>query len=179
MSDWNAAETGREGQRAWRTLTARLPVFLDELLSSPVYGRGGGKVPPPREHGVYLFSENDQHLYVGRCGVTERALRKGRGHSNFRTRLAGHTRPSSGHNQATFAWRLALESAEVRLAGLSGSRSEIAGDSQFAVLFADAKRRVSAMEFRVVSITKDFDSYVFEPYAALMLGTPYNSWATS
>lgn len=35
------------------------------------------------------------------------------------------------------------------------------------------------MEFRAVTITHDFESYVFEPYAALMLGTPYNSWATS
>jgi hypothetical protein len=173
-------EAGRgEGERAWRALTARLPALLEELLASPVYGRGGDKVPPPRQHGVYLFSENGQHLYVGRCGVTERALKKGRGHSNFRTRLAGHTRSSSGHNQATFAWRLALEAAEFRLPGLSGSRSDIAGDPQFAVLFSDAKRRVSAMDFRVVAISEDFDSYVFEPYAALMLGTRYNSWATS
>jgi len=31
----------------------------------------------------------------------------------------------------------------------------------------------------VVKITDNFESYVFEPYAAMMLGTPHNSWATS
>jgi hypothetical protein len=35
------------------------------------------------------------------------------------------------------------------------------------------------MDFRVVAIADDFESYVFEPYAAMMLDTPYNSWATS
>jgi hypothetical protein len=162
---------------------SRLPAYLEELLASPVYGRGAGRMPPPRQHGVYLFSEDGDPLYVGRCGVTERAVKKGRGHSNFRTRLAGHTRPSSAHNQATFAWRLALESAEGRLGGrlggLPGSRAELGRDSRFAAVFAGEKRRVSAMDFRVIAISEDFDSYVFESYAALMLDTPYNSWATS
>lgn len=31
----------------------------------------------------------------------------------------------------------------------------------------------------MVAIPNDFESYVFEPYAALMLETPYNSRATS
>jgi hypothetical protein len=35
------------------------------------------------------------------------------------------------------------------------------------------------MEFRVLAIADDFESYVFEPYASLMLDTAYNSWATS
>ena len=35
------------------------------------------------------------------------------------------------------------------------------------------------MDFSVVTIADDFESYVFEPYAALMLQTPFNSWATS
>src|SRR5689334_21287111 len=84
---------------------------LKQLLASPVYGRGPGRTPPPRTHGVYLFSTDGgaQHLYVGRVGVTERARAAGGGHSNFRTRLAGHSRPSSAHNQATFAFRLAVE----------------------------------------------------------------------
>ena len=67
-------------------------------------------------------------------GPTERAAKKGGGHSNFRTRLAGHTRPLSGHNQATFAWR-----------------------------FLCQKERVTAMEFRVVAIPDSFESYMFEP----------------
>jgi hypothetical protein len=52
-------------------------------------------------------------------------------------------------------------------------------DSRFLQEFIRQKERVTAMEFRVVTIKDDFESYVFEPYAAMMLNTPYNSWATS
>jgi hypothetical protein len=158
---------------------AKLPGYLEALLDSEVFGRGPGREPPPREHGVYLFTEAGRHLYVGRCGLTERAAKKGRGHSNFRTRLAGHTRPSSAHNQATFAWRLAVEAVEGQFEGLPTTRAELQLDSRFRREFVRQKERVAAMEFQVATIADNFESYIFEPYAALMLDTPYNSWATS
>ena len=93
-------------------VVAGLQARLRTLLYCPPYGRGPGRAPP-RSHGVYLFTEvsgsTPAHLYVGRVGITERARAAGSGHSNFRTRLAAHTRPSSSHNQATFAFRLAVE----------------------------------------------------------------------
>lgn len=170
---------GRTREGAWAKVEASLPGYLEALLASEVYGRGPGRKPPPREHGVYLFTEARRHLYVGRCGITERAAKRGRGHSNFRTRLAGHTRPSSAHNQAAFAWRLAVETIQGRFEGLPTARAELERDSRFLREFVRQKERVAAMAFRVVTITDDFESYVFEPYAALMLDTPYNSWATS
>lgn len=171
--------TDQTRKQAWAEVEAKLPGYLKALLVSDVFGRGPGRKPPPHEHGVYLFTEVGRHLYVGRCGLTERAAKKGGGHSNFRTRLAGHTRPSSGHNQATFAWRLAVEAVEGQLDGLPTTRAGLEVDSRFREEFLRQKERVTAMEFRAVTITHDFESYVFEPYAALMLGTPYNSWATS
>ena len=166
-------------KRAWGAVETKLPGYLEALLASDVFGRGPGREPPPREHGVYLFTEAGRHLYVGRCGLTERAAKRGRGHSNFRTRLAGHTRPSSAHNQATFAWRLAVEAVEGQFEGLPTTRAELQLDSRFRREFVCQKKRVAAMDFRVVTIADNFESYVFEPYAALMLDTPYNSWATS
>lgn len=166
-------------EQAWAEVEAKLPGHLKTLLSSRVFGRGPGREPAPREHGVYLFTEAGRHLYVGRCGLTERAAKKGSGHSNFRTRLAGHTCPSSGHNQATFAWRLAVEAVDGRFEGLPTTRAELQRDNRFRQEFLRQKERVTAMDFQVVTIPKDFESYVFEPYAALMLDTPYNSWATS
>jgi hypothetical protein len=165
--------------RDWAKVEAKLPGYLEALLDSEVFGRGPGREPPPREHGVYLFTEAGRHLYVGRCGLTERAVKKGRGHSNFRTRLAGHTRPSSAHNQATFAWRLAVEAVEGQFEGLPTTRAELQLDSRFRREFVRQKERVAAMEFQVATIADNFESYIFEPYAALMLDTPYNSWATS
>lgn len=166
-------------RRAWAKVEEKFPGYLEELLSSEVYGRGPGRKPPPREHGVYLFTEAGRHLYVGRCGITERAAKRGWGHSNFRTRLAGHTRPSSAHNQATFAWRLAVEAVDGRFEGLPTTRAELQRDGRFRREFGRQKERVAAMDFRVVTVTDNFESYVFEPYAALLLDTPYNSWATS
>ncbi len=162
-------------------MEAKLPGYLEALLASEVFGRGPGRRPPPREHGVYLFTEVGRHLYVGRCGLTERAAKseEGKGHSNFCTRLAGHTRPSSAHNQASFAWRLAVKAVAGRFEGLPTTRAALERDSRFRAEFARQKERVTAMDFRVVTITDNFESYVFEPYAAMMLGTPHNSWATS
>lgn len=172
---------GQTRKRQWAEVGAKLPGYLKTLLASEMFGRGPGRKPPPREHGVYLFTEAGRHLYVGRCGLTERAAEseKGRGYSNFRTRLAGHTRPSSAHNQASFAWRLAVKAVDGRFEGLPTTRAALERDSRFRQEFALQKERVTEMDFRVVTITDNFESYVFEPYAALMLGTPYNSWATS
>ncbi len=156
---------------------------LEELLASQVYGRGPGRTPPPRTHGVYLFSRAAdgrlEHLYVGRVGVTERARAAGGGHSNFRTRLAGHTRPGSGHNQATFAFRLAVEEVGASIEDLPTTRAERAIHPEFEAVFHAKKELVTSLELHVVEIEDDFESYVFEPYAAFRLGTPYNSWATS
>lgn len=165
--------------QAWQEAEDKLPNYLDQLLNSEVYGRGPSREPPPRKHGVYLFTERGEDLYVGRCGLTERAEKRGKGHSNFRTRLAGHTRPSSANNQATFAWRLAVEAVNGAFDSLPTSRAELERDSRFLQEFIRQKERVTAMDFRVVTIADNFESYVFEPYAALMLDTPYNSWATS
>lgn len=166
-------------KQKWAEAEAKLPRYLEALLDCEVFGRGAGRTPPPREHGVYLFTEAGRHLYVGRCGLTERAARKGAGHSNFRTRLAAHTRPSSGHNQATFAWRLAVEAIDGQFEDLPDIRAELQQDSPFRREFSLQKECVTAMDFRVATITDDFESYVFEPYAALVLDTPFNSWATS
>jgi len=163
----------------WEEIVAKLPAYLERLLASEVYGRGNGRPAAPKEHGVYLFSEGADHLYVGRCGLTERARRVGKGHSNFRSRLAGHSRPSAGHNSATLAWRLTFAALGNEVNEMPKSRADLELHPPFRSEFVRQKERVTAMEFRVVPIKADFESYVFEAYAALRLGTTQNSWATS
>lgn len=158
-----------------KNVTSKLPALLDELLESSVYGHGNGREPAPLQHGVYLFSENADPLYVGRAGRTERSILAGKpGFSNFRTRLRGHTRPR--HNEGTFAYRLALEAHRKPLAG---SRAKNVQDEDFLDEFRRQCHRVREMEFRVVEITDDRLAAVFEIYAATVLDTPYNSFATS
>lgn len=163
----------------WDAVIAKLPSYLEALLASPIYGRGKGRAAAPKEHGVYLFTEEGQHLYVGRCGLTERAKKVGKGHSNFRTRLAGHSCPSSTHNQATFAWRLTFEKLGSAVDSMPSTRAELQLHPAFRDEFLCQKVRVTAMQFRVLAIEDDFESYVFEAYAARQLKTPHNSWATS
>ena len=164
---------------SWDSIIAKFPAYLERLLASEVYGRGNGRPPAPRAHGVYLFSEGHDHLYVGRCGLTERARKVGRGHSNFRSRLADHSRPSSRHNSATLAWRLTFEELGTAVDAMPKKRADLELHPSFHEEFARQKERVTAMEFRVVEIRKDFVSYVFEAYAAQRLGTAQNAWATS
>lgn len=167
------------GGASWEEVVAKLPDCLERLIASEVYGRGNGRPAAPREHGVYLFSEGPDHLYVGRCGLTERARKVGKGHSNFRSRLAGHSRPSAGHNSATLAWRLTLTALGAEVDAMPKTRADLELHPPFRAEFSHQKERVTAMEFRVVAIKDDFESYVFEAYAAHRLGTSQNSWATS
>jgi hypothetical protein len=164
---------------SWEVVLTKLPGYLKDLLDSQVFGRGPGREPAPKQHGVYLFTEDERHYYVGRCGLTERAKKVGKGHSNFRTRLAGHSCPSSGHNQAPLAWRLTIANFGSQIDEMPKQRSKLQVHPPFREEFLRQKERVTAMEFRVRPIEDDFESYVFEAYAARQLKTPFNSWATS
>jgi hypothetical protein len=62
---------------------------------------------------------------------------------------------------------------------LPTTRLALGRDSRFLQEFIRQEERVTPMEFRVVALADDFESYVFEPYAAMMPDTSYNSWATS
>ena len=117
---------------------------------------------------VYLFSENGRHLYVGRT-------------RNLRQRLRQHSIPSSQHNQAVFAFRLAREATgrlEAAYTG-EGRRASLAvNDAAFAAAFVEAEDRVRAMQVRYVEETNPLRQALLETYAAVVLETPYNDLDT-
>ena len=115
--------------------------------------------------GIYLFSEAGQHLYVGRS-------------NRIRKRLQSHCRLSSGHNAATFAFRIAREDTGNLEATYSkkGSRAELEKDPDFCSAFQDAKARVRAMEIRYIEEEEPIRQAILEMYVALSLGTPYNDF---
>jgi hypothetical protein len=116
---------------------------------------------------VYLFSEGDRHLYVGRS-------------NNFRNRLRQHSIDAAQHNQAVFAFKLARESTgktEVSYKS-EGSRSSLSFDPSFAKAFLSAKQRVRAMDLRFVEETDQLRQALLEIYAAVVLKTPYNDFGT-
>jgi predicted GIY-YIG superfamily endonuclease len=149
--------------------------FVVESLHSPfeqliaMTPAGHGRLPRGMPHqGVYMFSEGDRHLYVGRS-------------NHLRRRFGQHCRPSSQHNQAVFAFRLAREATGLTIPAYStgeDSRAALARDPVFNGAFAAAKTRVRAMDYRCVEITDQTRQALLELYCAIALGCPYNDFNT-
>ena len=121
------------------------------------------KVMP--ERGIYLFSEGDMHLYVGRT-------------NRLRRRLRDHARSGSGHNMATFAFRVARhETGLVKATYTSrGSRKALELDDAFGPVFIAAKLRLSSMEIRFVEEQDPLRQALLEMYTAVVLRTPFNDF---
>jgi len=116
---------------------------------------------------IYLFSEGDRHMYVGRT-------------RHLRQRLRQHSIPAAQHNQAVFAFRLAREATGKITAAYSteGSRVALCTDAEFAAAFGDAKRRVRQMRVRYVHELDPLRQALLEIYVAVVLKTPYNDFNT-
>jgi len=130
------------------------------------YLRRNGE-PLPKIKGVYCLYEGDEPLYVGRT-------------DNIRNRVLAHRRASSGHNQAAFAFNIAKEEFEKEHPRRDISeltREKLAQDSDFAPLFTEAKERVRKMSVRYVKIEDSIEQAVFEVYAHVKLGTPFNDFS--
>lgn len=117
------------------------------------------------QRGVYLLSEDDRNLYVGRS-------------NRMAKRLRSHALPSGTHFQATFAMRLAREKTGLVKASYKpeGSRARLVLDPVFGPEFVAAKARVARMNVRYVEEADPLRQALLEMYAALALETPYNDF---
>lgn len=140
------------------------PKFEQLIFMEPVVTGKLPKVVPSR--GVYLFSENGNHLYVGRTG-------------RMRGRYGDHSRPSANHNDAPFAFKLAREATGfLKSAYKTGpeSRKGLSSNETFNEAFKAAKARIRAMEFRFVEEIDPTTQCLLEVYASVVLATPYNDF---
>jgi hypothetical protein len=139
------------------------PSFESLLRSEPFAFSSLPKHLP--KAGVYLFTEHDRHLYVGRTNT-------------IRNRLQQHCRPGSSHNSAPFAFRLAREARSVLKATYKteGSRAHLLLDPAFAEAFSAAKARLCAMQIRVVEESNPLRQALLEMYVAVSLEAPYNDF---
>ncbi len=117
--------------------------------------------------GIYLFSEGERHLYVGRS-------------RKIRRRLGNHCRRGATHHMATFAFRLAREATGRLKASYKpqGSRAALLEEGEFREAFDAAKARVRAMDIRFVAEEDSLRQTILEVYVAAALGTPYNDFDT-
>jgi len=140
---------------------------LDLLVSRPPLGYGALPRDMPSS-GVYLFSEGDKHLYVGRSNT-------------LRQRHGRHCRPGATHRQAAFAFLLAREATGLTTASYrtgEESRAGLIEQPVFRDAFVAAKERIRRMDYRFVEETDQTCQALLEIYCAVALGTPYNSFGT-
>jgi predicted GIY-YIG superfamily endonuclease len=149
----------------FRLVVESLQPKLDELLAmAPVQPHSLPLIVP--QAGVYLLSEGEKHLYVGRS-------------DSMPKRLKNHCR--GNHNQATFAFKLARE-----VTGFTnptyqqtGSREDLMTKAEFITAFTQAKLRVGNMSLRYVEAADTLRQCLLEVYISVVLDTPYNSWNTT
>jgi len=140
-------------------IVSKFPGWLETLKGSPARDQLRN-VP---EQGVYVFFDGqDQPLYVGRS-------------DRMRERLLMHGRPSAGHESATFAFLLAKEKI-VYPGTMTRSRKNLQEDKEFSKHYFAQKVEVRKMKVRVIEIIDPAEQALFEIYASLEMGTPYNVW---
>jgi hypothetical protein len=169
---------------AWEELVEWLPKMLQELLESDVFDRLNR--PPSDRRGVYLFSEHGRHLYVGRTGITARSRARVDVPpiTGFRHRYDQHIQPGRPPGASSFARRLTLErAAELGLVVPNDwwkHRAKRA--TELYEIYKEEKRRIGAMQCRVVSFEDDLKgvrSTVAEAYVHTQLLTAHNDFSTS
>ena len=133
--------------------------MMDKLLSSEYLDRDN----LPSFSGIYVFFKDNSPIYVGRA-------------NNIKKRIHGHTRRSSGHNSANFAFNLAkLELAE-KLQESKLGREELMKDEEFKIKFANIKEELFASKIKCLKVENDVLQTMFEPYLAVKLKTyPINN----
>ena len=115
--------------------------------------------------GVYLFSEGDAHLYVGR---TKRRIRE-------RIRNQFGANPSA----ASFPWLIAREvTGKKATYKRNGSRGDLLTDPEFKQVFKDAKARIRMMHVRYVHEPEPLRQALLEIYVAFVTMAKYNDFDT-
>ncbi len=121
--------------------------------------------PVPKIPAIYLLSESDQHLYVGR---TQKL-----GH-----RLAQHMRQSSNYNSASFAFRIAKCEAQKGKVDVTLTGAKLERLPEFQAYFDAAKNQVANMGIRFIEIEDSIEQTLLEVYVAESLATRYNDFDT-
>ena len=136
---------------------------LQQLLSmEPVKSSALPRRMP--QMGVYLFSEGDRHLYVGR---TRRLKQRIKEHS----KILG----------APFAFRLAREETGyvTPTYKVKDSRNDLFSKPEFVRALEKAQERIRNMDVQYVEETDPIKQTLLEVYVAVVLETPHNKFTTS
>jgi len=148
-------------------LVSGLHPKFEQLMSTPPCRAGQFPKKVPLQ-GVYLVSEGDAYLYVGRS-------------NKIRSRWGRHCNPGATHRMAAFAFRLARETTGKLTASYKddeNSRKNLMLDPAFLAAFEDAKRRIRLMDFRFVEERDQNAQALLEIYCTVALNAKYNDFNT-
>ena len=140
---------------------------FEELMLMPPCKHGCLPKTMPKQ-GVYLFSEENNYLYVGRS-------------NKIRLRYGRHCNPGATHRMAAFAFKLARETTGRTIASYKAgedSRKGLMLNPQFRTAFDDAKARIRQMDFRFVEESDQNAQALLEIYCTLALNARYNDFNT-
>ena len=150
----------------FNTIFDELDKLCQKLLKMKPVGRCFENSPKKDISGVYLFSEKENPVYVGRS-------------KNIRNRYNGHI--YSSRDSASFAFLLARDkTGQNEASNKSGSktRKELMNDCKFNKAFDEARQRIREMEFRYVEESDSIRQALLEIYCAVKLNTKYNKFET-
>jgi hypothetical protein len=136
------------------------PAFERLMACEPISNRKRLPRGTP-QCGVYLFSEGDSHLYVGRT-------------NRLRARRREHL--SGKNNDAPFAFKLARHQTNNIRAKGGPTRKALENDPIFSLAFLAAKLRIAEMEFRWVEEADPLAQCLLEIYVAVALDAQYNDF---
>ena len=115
---------------------------------------------PKTGPGNYVLYDNGEAMYTGRTDhLPERLLEHGN---------------QGGSETATFAFLLAREEYLKRHPNNGLTRKDLSAQPEFKKFFDSARKSVRKMSVKAVGIDDPIEQTLFEVYAHLVLGTPYN-----
>lgn len=184
-------------QADWEGLVDGLPNLIQQLLDAAAFS--ASNPPVSSERGIYLFSEGNRHLYVGRTSITARSRQGSKAPStSFCQRWKQHCEEKSAPNQASLAMKLARQvavhlelpdPAELKRMGMIEKTSdwwklrEEDPPPDFFLVFQAAKEFIrTELEFRHISLEDDVRgvrTHVSEVYADVVLQTEFGDFSTS
>lgn len=186
-----------DSQETWVEFQAQLPDLRQRLMASEVFNHEK-KPPAAGGRGIYLFSEGETPLYVGRTGITARARAAGKDpRTSFLHRWNQHTASGSSPNSAPFAMKLARELANCL--GLEGPRElkerfglrrteewwslrTMSEPPDYYLAFQAAKSFIGELNFQVIAFDDDVRgvrSHMAEVYMDVVLQTTYGDFSPS
>ena len=117
------------------------------------------------EGGIYMFSEGNRNLYVGR---TKRKIKD---------RLKDHI---SRADDCPFAWLIAREKTGETKASYkqSGSRKNLLSRPYFKSAYEEAKKQIREMDIRYVGENNPIKQALLEIYVAVVANAKYNDFNT-